>query len=55
MITLQHVHYEIHDEVSNNDKVHNSFIKNNKKSIRKHKILTIPEQFTMLTQSSHNP
>ena len=27
MITLEHVHYEIHDEVSNNDKVHNSFIK----------------------------
>ena len=27
MITLQHVHYEIHDEMSKNDKVHNSFIK----------------------------
>ena len=28
MITLHlHVHYEIHDEVSKNDKVHNSFIK----------------------------
>ena len=27
MITLKHLHYEIHDEVSNNDKVHNSFIK----------------------------
>ena len=27
MITLQHVHYEIHDEVSKNDKVHNCFIK----------------------------
>ena len=27
MITLQHVHYEIHDEVGKNDKVHNSFIK----------------------------
>ena len=26
MITLQHFHYEIPDEV-NNDKVHNSFIK----------------------------
>ena len=25
--TLKHVHYEIHDEVSNNDKEHNSFIK----------------------------
>jgi len=27
MITLYHVYYEIHDEVSNNDKVHNRFIK----------------------------
>ena len=27
MITLYHVHYEIHDEVRKNDKVHNSFIK----------------------------
>ena len=27
MITWYHVYYEIHDEVSNNDKVHNSFIK----------------------------
>ena len=27
MITLQHIHYEIHDEVSKNDKVHNGFIK----------------------------
>ncbi len=27
MITLYHVHYEIHDEVSKNDKAHNSFIK----------------------------
>ena len=27
MITLQHVHYEIHSEVSKNDKVHNSVIK----------------------------
>ena len=27
MITLLHVHYEIHDEVRKNDKVHNSFIK----------------------------
>ena len=27
MITLKHVDYEIHDEVSNNDKVHYSFIK----------------------------
>ena len=26
MITLYHVHYEIRDEVSKNDKVHNSFI-----------------------------
>jgi len=26
MITLLHVHYEIHDEVSKNDKVHNSLI-----------------------------
>jgi len=25
--TLYHVYYEIHNEVSNNDKVHNSFIK----------------------------
>ena len=47
MITLQHVHYEIHDEVSNNDKVHYSFMKNNKKSIRKHKVLAISVQFTM--------
>ena len=28
MITLKHVDYEIHDEVSNNDKVRYSFIKN---------------------------
>ena len=28
MITLKHVHYEIPDEVSKNEKVHNSFIKN---------------------------
>jgi len=28
MVTVEHVHYEIHDEVSKNDKVHNSFIKN---------------------------
>ena len=27
MITLYHVYYEIHDEVSKNDKVYNSFIK----------------------------
>ena len=27
MITLKHVHYEIHDEVRMNDKVHYSFIK----------------------------
>ena len=27
MITLQHIHYEIHDEVSKNDKVHIGFIK----------------------------
>ena len=27
MITLWKVHYEIHDEVSKNDKVHNGFIK----------------------------
>ena len=27
MIILYPVHYEIHDEVSKNDKVHNSFIK----------------------------
>ena len=27
MVTLSQVHYEIHDEVSKNDKVHNSFIK----------------------------
>ena len=27
MITVEHVHYEIHDELSKNDKVHNSFIK----------------------------
>jgi len=26
MITLQQVHYETHDEVRNNDKVHYSFI-----------------------------
>ena len=26
MITVKHVHNEIHDEVSKNDKVHNSFI-----------------------------
>ena len=28
MITLLHVYYKIHDEVSKNDEVHNSFIKN---------------------------
>ena len=28
IITLKHVHYEIHDEVRKNDKVHNGFIKN---------------------------
>ena len=27
MIFIAHVYYEIHDEVSKNDKVHNSFIK----------------------------
>jgi len=27
MITLEHVHYEIHDEVSKIDKEHNSYIK----------------------------
>ena len=27
MLTLYRVYYEIHDEVSKNDKVHNSFIK----------------------------
>jgi len=27
MITLEHVHHEINDEVSKNDKVHNSLIK----------------------------
>jgi len=27
MITLYHVHYEIHDEVSKNDKAHNGLIK----------------------------
>ena len=27
MITLQHVYYEIDDEVSRNDKVHNNFRK----------------------------
>ena len=27
MITLEHVHYEIHDEVSKIDKEHNTFIK----------------------------
>ena len=27
MITLKHAHYKIHDEVSNNDKVHYSFMK----------------------------
>ena len=27
MITFKHVHYEIHDKVSNNDKVNYRFIK----------------------------
>ena len=27
IFTLQHVHYEIHDEERENDKVHDSFIK----------------------------
>jgi len=30
MITLEHVHSEIHDKVSNNDKVYYSFIKKEK-------------------------
>ena len=33
MITLLYVHYEIHDEVRKNDKVHNGFIKNITKRI----------------------
>ena len=33
MITLLYVHYEIHDEVRKNGKVHNSFIKNITKRI----------------------
>ena len=33
MITLYYVYYEIHNEVSKNDKVNNSFIKNEEKKI----------------------
>ena len=39
MITLEHVHIEIHDEVNNNDKVHYSFIKQNMKFKNKYKVI----------------
>ena len=37
MITFQQVHYEIHDEVSNNNKVHNRFIKEKTVRFKKEK------------------